>query len=60
MAITLHENFRAIFYAPYYAAHTLEAYAAEGVEVALETSGAPRPMASGLAGEAGVADSIRP
>lgn len=31
--ITLSENFRALFYAPFYAAHAIGAYAAEGVEV---------------------------
>ena len=33
MAITLIENFRAVFYTPFYAAFALRAYEAEGVEV---------------------------
>jgi NitT/TauT family transport system substrate-binding protein len=33
MALTLVENFRAVFYAPFYAAFALNAYEAEGVEV---------------------------
>ena len=32
--ITLSENFRALFYAPFYAAHGIGAFKAEGVEVA--------------------------
>src|SRR5262245_14450111 len=32
MAITLLENFRAVFYTPFYAAFALKAYEAEGVE----------------------------
>ena len=35
------ENFRAIFYAPYYATHALGFYEREGVEVELLTSDAP-------------------
>ena len=35
MAIRLSENFRALFYAPFYAAHAIGAYQAEGVEVEL-------------------------
>jgi len=41
MPIQLMENFRAIFYAPYYATHALGFYAREGVEVELLTSDAP-------------------
>jgi NitT/TauT family transport system substrate-binding protein len=33
MALTLIENFRAVFYAPFYAAFSLNAFEAEGVEV---------------------------
>ena len=33
MAIRLSENFRALFYAPFYAAHAIGAYQAEGVDV---------------------------
>ena len=35
MPIVLTENFRALFYAPFYAAHAIGAYAAEGVDVTL-------------------------
>ena len=35
MAIQLSENFRALFYAPFYAAHAIGAYHAEGVDVTL-------------------------
>ena len=38
MPVTLIENFRAVFYAPFYAAFALKAYEAEGVEVSLQTS----------------------
>ena len=48
MTITLHENFRAVFYAPFYAAFALDAFAAEGIAVTLETSDAPGPTARGL------------
>ena len=41
MAIRLSENFRAVFYAPFYAAHAFGHYEAEGVEVELVTSSAP-------------------
>jgi NitT/TauT family transport system substrate-binding protein len=36
--ITLLENFRAVFYAPFYAAEALGAYVAEGVEVRIQMS----------------------
>lgn len=45
MTITLHENFRAVFYAPFYLPFALDAFAAEGVDVVLEASGAPGPTA---------------
>ena len=35
------ENFRAVFYAPFYAAQALGFYAREGVEIELVTSSAP-------------------
>ena len=35
------ENFRALFYAPYYAAHALGIFKQEGVDVELVTSGTP-------------------
>lgn len=38
MKITLLENFRAVFYAPFYAAAALGAYRAEGIEVGMKTS----------------------
>jgi NitT/TauT family transport system substrate-binding protein len=41
MKIRLMENFRAAFYAPYYATHALGFYAREGVDVELMTSDAP-------------------
>ena len=41
MKIRLMENFRAIFYAPYYAIHTLDFYKSEGIDVELITSDAP-------------------
>ncbi|HSE00012.1 MAG TPA: ABC transporter substrate-binding protein, partial [Burkholderiales bacterium] len=36
MPVVLIENFRAVFYAPFYAACTLGAYEAEGLEVELK------------------------
>jgi NitT/TauT family transport system substrate-binding protein len=45
--LTLHENFRAVFYAPFYAAFALDAFAAEGLEVRFEASDAPGPTARG-------------
>jgi NitT/TauT family transport system substrate-binding protein len=41
MAIRLYENFRALLYTPFFAAHALGAYAAEGVEVELKDSPEP-------------------
>jgi NitT/TauT family transport system substrate-binding protein len=38
MSITLVENFRAVFYAPFYACAALGAYKAEGVDVTMKTS----------------------
>ena len=43
------ENFRAIFYAPYYAVHALGFYANEGVDVELVSSDAPGDAISHLA-----------
>jgi len=48
MPIILYENFRAVFYLPFYAAHALDAYAAEGVDVRLETSPSPEMTAQAL------------
>jgi NitT/TauT family transport system substrate-binding protein len=41
MRIRMAENFRAVFYAPFYAAQALGFYAREGVDVELITSSAP-------------------
>jgi NitT/TauT family transport system substrate-binding protein len=48
MPIKLAENFRAVFYAPFYATHALGFYAGEGVEVELLNSPAPAAAASSL------------
>src|SRR4029077_10478388 len=48
MPIKLSENFRAVFYAPFYATHALGFYASEGVEVDLLNSPAPAAAAAGL------------
>jgi NitT/TauT family transport system substrate-binding protein len=45
VTITLHENFRAVFYAPFYLPFALNAFAAEGLEVVLEPAHAPGPTA---------------
>ncbi|WP_428483978.1 ABC transporter substrate-binding protein [Rhodopila sp.] len=46
--IILSENFRALFYTPFYAAHATGAYAAEGVEVTLRASSDPERTAADL------------
>jgi NitT/TauT family transport system substrate-binding protein len=48
MHVKLSENFRAVFYAPFYATHALGFYTAEGVEVELLNSPAPAAAAKGL------------
>jgi NitT/TauT family transport system substrate-binding protein len=48
MAIKLAENFRAVFYAPFYATQALGFYAREGVDVDLIDSPAPASAASDL------------
>jgi NitT/TauT family transport system substrate-binding protein len=48
MPIKLAENFRAVFYAPFYAAHALGLFAKEGVEVDLVSSSAPGDGVSAL------------
>jgi NitT/TauT family transport system substrate-binding protein len=48
MAIRLSENFRALFYAPFYAAHAIGAYQAEGVDVTLVSSPDPAHTAAAL------------
>jgi NitT/TauT family transport system substrate-binding protein len=47
--IRLMENFRAIFYAPYYATHALGFYANEGVDVEMVSSDAPGTAIAHLA-----------
>jgi NitT/TauT family transport system substrate-binding protein len=54
MAVVLYENFRALFYAPFYAAHAIGAYAAEGADVTLCSS--PDPASTAAALRAGAAD----
>ncbi len=55
MRITLLENFRAVFYTPFYAAFSLGAYEEEGVDVRIETSPDPARNAELLmSGEAQV------
>lgn len=46
--ITLSENFRAVFYAPFYAAQALGAFAAEGVEIDFRRSSDPAATAAAL------------
>ncbi len=46
--ITLSENFRALFYTPFYAAHATGAYAAEGVDVTFRLSSDPAQAAESL------------
>jgi NitT/TauT family transport system substrate-binding protein len=48
MTIRLSENFRALFYAPFYAAHAIGAYQAEGVDVELISSADPAHTAAAL------------
>jgi NitT/TauT family transport system substrate-binding protein len=48
MAIKLAENFRAVFYAPFYATQALGFYAREGVDVELINSPAPAAALSAL------------
>lgn len=48
MHVKLSENFRAVFYAPFYATHALGYYATEGVEVELLNSPSPGAAAAGL------------
>jgi len=55
MTVTLIENFRAVFYIPYYASLALGAYRAEGVEVVVKMStGADRTLKALLSGEGDV------
>jgi len=48
MTIRLSENFRALFYAPFYAAHAIGAYETEGVDVELVSSADPTRTAAAL------------
>ena len=48
MHVKLSENFRALFYAPFYAAHAIGAYQAEGVDVELLSSPDPARTAAAL------------
>src|ERR1700757_3765844 len=48
MRIRLTENFRAVFYAPFYATHALGFYAGEGVDVELLSSSVPGDGVSAL------------
>jgi uncharacterized membrane protein len=48
MAIKLAENFRAVFYAPFYATRTLGFFAREGVDVELIDSANPGDAVSGV------------
>jgi NitT/TauT family transport system substrate-binding protein len=48
MRVKLSENFRAVFYAPFYATHAFGFYTSEGVEVELLNSPAPATAAAGL------------
>src|SRR5262245_9368230 len=48
MRIRLAENFRAVFYAPFYAVQALGFYAHEGVDVELIGSAAPGDAAAAL------------
>src|ERR1044072_7799937 len=48
MHVKLSENFRAVFYAPFYATHALGFYSSEGVEGELLNSPAPATAAAGL------------
>jgi NitT/TauT family transport system substrate-binding protein len=53
MAVILIENFRAVFYAPFYAAAALGAYEAEGVEVDIRMSAAADRTLQSLTAGAG-------
>ncbi len=53
MPVTLIENFRAVFYTPFYAAFAIGAFDAEGVEVRLQMSAAADKTLAGLLSGAG-------
>src|ERR1700761_3713099 len=48
LRVKLSENFRAVFYAPFYATHALGFYVSEGVAVDLLDSTTPGAAAAGL------------
>ena len=48
MSIVLQESLRAVFYAPYYSALSLNAYAEEGVDVVFKSAASPTVAAQGL------------
>jgi NitT/TauT family transport system substrate-binding protein len=48
MTVRLFENMRAVFYAPFYAAHALDAYGRYGLEVEMVTSPSPAHTALAL------------
>jgi len=54
MSLTLFEPFRAVFYTPFYAAHALDAYGAEGVDVEMVTAGAAATVDGLIAGDTDV------
>ncbi len=54
MPLTLFEPFRAVFYTPFYAAHALDAYGAEGVDVQMVTSGAEVTVSGLISGDTDV------
>lgn len=54
MPLRLFEPFRAVFYTPFYVAHALDAYIAEGVEVEMVTSGAEVTVSGLIAGDTDV------
>jgi NitT/TauT family transport system substrate-binding protein len=47
-AVRLYENMRAVFYAPFYVAHEIDAYGREGLNVEMVTSASPAQTASAL------------
>ena len=53
MPITLIENFRAVFYAPFYAAEALGAYTAEGLDVTMKMSTAAEKTLVSISAGAG-------
>jgi NitT/TauT family transport system substrate-binding protein len=54
MPLRLFEPFRAVFYTPFYAAHALGAYEAEGLDVQMVTSGAEATVSGLMAGDTDV------